>query len=161
MTTDDSRRSSAASPSIVLAGVAGFIAWCSLLDWVSPVLLERFVAGAQAAGVTGSALGVLTFMVFGVVPWTLAIAGAWAVQVRVKDRDRQWLLQLPFLALFLVMPPRGDEIAGVLPPSAAVTYRMLDGWALGVMVAGLAVWTVYRVIRWLVRDERAARASAR
>ena len=115
MTTDDSRRSSAASPSIVLAGVAGFIAWCSLLDWVSPVLLERFVAEAQAAGVTGSALGVLTFMVLGVVPWTLAIAGAWAVQVRVKDRDRQWLLQLPFLALFLVMPPRGDEIAGVLP----------------------------------------------
>jgi len=145
---------------VVILVAGGFIALCSLVDAVMPIVLERFAATAQATGVTGAPLGTLTFLVFAVLPWSVAIAGAWLVQVRVDDRDRRWLLQLPFFALILTVPPHGDEASAVLPPSASATYRALDSWLLGIMLAGLAVWAAYRMIRWLVHDEKTARSTS-
>lgn len=139
------------------------LALIGLMTWVmqfTPGFASGFVRALSLLQLAAVTQATLVFGVFTLGPIVVAGVYEYFVAPRLHSaglRRAGWLLSVAaIVALGITRTDARDS----LPPAAVPTYEMLSGWFIKVGLGCMLVWGGYRIVRWLIIDERAARADA-
>lgn len=163
-------RSSESSGSRVVDLAAGTViflvaalALIGLMTWVmrfTPGFASGFVRALSLLQLAAATQATLVFGVFTLGPIVVAGVYEYFVAPRLHSaglRRAGWLLSVAVIVALGIMR---TDARDSLPAAAIPTYSVLTGWLIKVGLGCMLVWGGYRVLRWVISDERAARTDA-
>ena len=140
---------------LVLAGLS--IWWVA--DFFGPRLFERASSALVETSLSAAAQGAFLFVMFMLMPLCGSLYVFWAT--RNVTADFGWISRVASVVVAAAIAPSLYQAEGALSPEVTSTFVPLVKLLLLAVGLGVAGWILIALARWLIRDERTARAAAK
>ncbi len=138
--------------------LAGFALWW-VGDYLGPPLFERVAAILASTSLSATSQAAVLFAAFMFVPWGGSLLVFWAT--RHVEADGGWIVRGISVAAAAAFTPSVDEANSTLAPQVALSFSHIVNLVTLAIALGFGAWLLFKVARWLIRDERTARAQAK